>query len=60
MLKFMGLRGTSSRRYREKFLNPLKLYAAGQDLLSGTFSGNIRGLGPASRNLSSRKEDLIQ
>lgn len=30
----------------EKVSKPLKLYGAGQDLLSDTFSGNVRGLGP--------------
>ncbi|AKG38092.1 MAG: fructose-1,6-bisphosphate aldolase/phosphatase [Infirmifilum sp.] len=30
----------------EKISKPLKLYGAGQDLLSDTFSGNVRGLGP--------------
>ena len=29
-----------------KVSKPLKLYGAGQDLLSNTFSGNVRGLGP--------------
>ncbi|HDH06761.1 MAG TPA: fructose 1,6-bisphosphatase, partial [Thermoproteales archaeon] len=29
-----------------KVSKPLKLYGAGQDLLSDTFSGNVRGLGP--------------
>jgi len=30
----------------EKVAKPLKLYGAGQDLLSDAFSGNVRGLGP--------------
>jgi fructose 1,6-bisphosphate aldolase/phosphatase len=30
----------------EKVSKPLKLYAAGQDLLSDSFSGNVRGMGP--------------
>jgi len=29
-----------------KVSKPLKLYGAGQDLLSDTFSGNVRGMGP--------------
>lgn len=35
----------------EKVSKPLKLYAAGQDLLSDAFSGNIRGLGPGVAEL---------
>lgn len=30
----------------EKVSKPLKLYAAGQDLLSTAFSGNLKGMGP--------------
>jgi fructose 1,6-bisphosphate aldolase/phosphatase len=30
----------------EKVSKPLKLYAAGQDLLKETFSGNVKGMGP--------------
>ncbi len=30
----------------EKVSSPMKLYAAGQDLLADAFSGNIKGLGP--------------
>lgn len=30
----------------EKVSKPLKLYGAGQDLLSDTFSGNVKGMGP--------------
>lgn len=30
----------------EKVSKPLKLYAAGQDLLKDTFSGNVKGMGP--------------
>ncbi|MCS7126627.1 MAG: fructose-1,6-bisphosphatase [Aigarchaeota archaeon] len=30
----------------EKISKPLKLYAAGQDLLKDAFSGNIKGMGP--------------
>lgn len=40
---------------------PLKLYAAGQDLLSDTFSGNVRGMGPgvAELEFEERKSDPI-
>jgi fructose 1,6-bisphosphate aldolase/phosphatase len=34
------------KRVTEEVSKPLKLYAAGQDLLSEAFSGNVRGLGP--------------
>jgi fructose 1,6-bisphosphate aldolase/phosphatase len=30
----------------DKVSKPMKLYAAGQDLLSDTFSGNVKGMGP--------------
>ena len=35
----------------EKVSKPLKLYAAGQDLLAEAFSGNIRGMGPGVAEL---------
>ncbi|MCS7384564.1 MAG: fructose-1,6-bisphosphatase [archaeon GB-1867-097] len=35
----------------EKVSKPLKLYAAGQDLLVDAFSGNIRGMGPGVAEL---------
>lgn len=40
---------------------PLKLYGAGQDLLSDTFSGNIRGMGPgvAEMEIEERKSEPI-
>lgn len=39
----------------------LKLYAAGQDILKGSFSGNVRGLGPgvAEMEIEERKADPI-
>jgi len=45
----------------EKVSKPLKLYAAGQDLLSDAFSGNVRGLGPgvAELEFEERKSDPI-
>ena len=30
----------------EKVSKPMKLYGAGQDLLSDSFSGNVKGMGP--------------
>lgn len=44
-----------------KVSKPLKLYAAGQDLLSDAFSGNIRGLGPgvAEAEFEERKSEPI-
>jgi len=35
----------------DKVSKPLKLYAAGQDLLSEAFSGNVRGMGPGVAEL---------
>jgi fructose 1,6-bisphosphate aldolase/phosphatase len=35
----------------EKVSRPLKLYAAGQDLLADAFSGNVKGMGPGSAEL---------
>ncbi len=35
----------------ENVSKPMKLYAAGQDLLSDAFSGNVRGLGPGVAEL---------
>ncbi|MBS7623006.1 fructose 1,6-bisphosphatase [Candidatus Bathyarchaeota archaeon] len=35
----------------EKVSRPLKLYAAGQDLLAEAFSGNVRGMGPGAAEL---------
>ncbi|MEM3922575.1 MAG: fructose-1,6-bisphosphate aldolase/phosphatase [Nitrososphaerota archaeon] len=45
----------------EKVAKPLKLYAAGQDLLSDAFSGNIRGMGPgvAELEFEERQSDPI-
>jgi fructose 1,6-bisphosphate aldolase/phosphatase len=41
-----GLAWTIFREITEKVAKRLKLYGAGQDLLSDAFSGNVRGLGP--------------
>ncbi|MEM3027898.1 MAG: fructose 1,6-bisphosphatase [Candidatus Bathyarchaeia archaeon] len=41
-----GLAWKTFLEVTEKVSRPLKLYGAGQDLLSETFSGNVRGMGP--------------
>ena len=41
-----GLAWNTFKEITEKVSKPLKLYAAGQDLLKETFSGNVRGMGP--------------
>ncbi|MFQ5870548.1 MAG: fructose-1,6-bisphosphate aldolase/phosphatase [Candidatus Geothermarchaeales archaeon] len=45
----------------EKVSKPLKLYGAGQDLLSDTFSGNIKGMGPgvAEMEFEERRSDPV-
>jgi len=45
----------------EKISKPLKLYAAGQDLLKDAFSGNIKGMGPGCAELEfeERKSDPV-
>lgn len=45
----------------EKVSKPLKLYGAGQDLLSDTFSGNIKGMGPGAAEIEfeERKSEPI-
>jgi fructose 1,6-bisphosphate aldolase/phosphatase len=45
----------------EKVSKPLKLYAAGQDLLSEAFSGNVRGMGPgvAELQFTERQSDPV-
>lgn len=45
----------------EKVSKPMKLYGAGQDLLSDTFSGNVRGMGPgvAEMEFEERRSDPI-
>jgi len=44
-----------------KVSKPLKLYGAGQDLLSEAFSGNVRGMGPgvAEMEIEERKSEPI-
>jgi len=41
-----GLAWNIFKEVTEKVSKPLKLYAAGQDLLSSAFSGNLKGMGP--------------
>ncbi len=45
----------------EKVSKKLKLYGAGQDLLSDTFSGNVRGMGPgvAEMEFEERKSEPL-
>ncbi len=45
----------------EKVSKPLKLYAAGQDLLVDSFSGNIKGMGPGVAELEfvERRSDPV-
>jgi len=45
----------------EKVSKPLKLYAAGQDLLSEAFSGNVKGMGPgvAEMEIEERRSEPI-
>ena len=45
----------------EKVSKPLKLYAAGQDLLGEAFSGNVRGMGPgvAEMEFEERASDPV-
>lgn len=41
-----GLAWNTFKEITEKVSKPFKLYAAGQDLLKETFSGNVKGMGP--------------
>lgn len=45
----------------DKISKPMKLYGAGQDLLSEAFSGNVRGMGPgvAEMEFEERKSEPI-
>jgi len=49
------------REVTEKVSKPMKLYGAGQDLLSDTFSGNVKGLGPgvAEMEIDERRSEPI-
>jgi len=44
--KIHGLAWDTFKEVTEKVSKRLKLYAAGQDLLSDSFSGNVKGMGP--------------
>jgi len=46
-----GLAWSIFKEVTEKVSKKLKLYGAGQDLLSDAFSGNVRGLGPGVAEL---------
>jgi fructose 1,6-bisphosphate aldolase/phosphatase len=46
-----GLAWRTFKEITEKVAKRLKLYGAGQDLLSDAFSGNVRGLGPGVAEL---------
>lgn len=46
-----GLAWNIFKEITEKISKPLKLYAAGQDLLKDSFSGNVRGMGPGVAEL---------
>ncbi|MDT7968586.1 MAG: fructose-1,6-bisphosphate aldolase/phosphatase [Candidatus Calditenuis sp.] len=46
-----GLAWKTFKEITEKVAKRLKLYGAGQDLLSDAFSGNVRGLGPGVAEL---------
>ncbi|MEM0349655.1 MAG: fructose-1,6-bisphosphate aldolase/phosphatase [Candidatus Caldarchaeum sp.] len=56
-----GLAWNVFREITEKVAKPMKLYGAGQDLLSDAFSGNVKGLGPgvAEIEFEERKSDPI-
>jgi fructose 1,6-bisphosphate aldolase/phosphatase len=59
--KIHGLAWDTFREITDKISKPMKLYAAGQDLLSDAFSGNIKGLGPgvAEMEFEERKSEPI-
>ncbi|MCS7140076.1 MAG: fructose-1,6-bisphosphate aldolase/phosphatase [Candidatus Nezhaarchaeota archaeon] len=56
-----GLAWSVFKEVTEKVSRPLKLYAAGQDLLAETFSGNIKGMGPgvAEMEITERPSEPI-
>jgi fructose 1,6-bisphosphate aldolase/phosphatase len=56
-----GLAWNIFKEITEKIAKPMKLYGAGQDLLSDAFSGNVRGLGPgvAEIEFEERKSDPV-
>lgn len=56
-----GLAWNTFKEVTEKVSKPLKLYAAGQDLLSDAFSGNVKGMGPgvAEMEITERPSEPI-
>lgn len=56
-----GLAWNVFKEVTEKVSRPRKLYAAGQDLLSEAFSGNVRGMGPgvAEMEIEERRSEPI-
>jgi fructose 1,6-bisphosphate aldolase/phosphatase len=56
-----GLAWNIFKEITEKVAKPLKLYAAGQDLLSDAFSGTVKGLGPgvAELEFEERRSDPV-
>jgi len=56
-----GLAWDTFKEVTEKVSKPLKLYAAGQDLLAEAFSGNVRGMGPgvAEMEIEERESEPI-
>lgn len=59
--KIHGLAWDTFKEVTEKVSRPLKLYAAGQDLLSEAFSGNVKGMGPgvAEMEIEERRSEPI-
>ncbi len=59
--KIHGLAWNTFKKITEEVSKPLKLYAAGQDLLSDTFSGNVKGMGPgvAEMDIEERRSEPV-
>ena len=59
--KIHGLAWSTFKEITEKVSKPMKLYGAGQDLLSDTFSGNVKGMGPgvAEMEVEERRSEPI-
>jgi fructose 1,6-bisphosphate aldolase/phosphatase len=59
--KIHGLAWATFKEVTDKVSKPMKLYAAGQDLLSDTFSGNVKGMGPgvAEMEIEERRSEPI-
>jgi len=56
-----GLAWSTFREITDRVSKPMKLYGAGQDLLSDTFSGNVKGMGPgvAEMEVEERRSEPI-